>query len=134
MSKGSGLPPPTGAQSRLQARLLNIVEASKLKSKTILCMRQEIEKLQATAQKANEEANHQQDQLERQLNEVEDEKEQVGNVYEQENKMRQELEVLVDQMTQDTSKDRAQIATLQSDLATTTARLEQEGIDRLKTE
>ena len=48
--------------------------------------------------------------------------------------MRQELEILVDQMTQDTSKDRAQIAELQSELATTTARLEQEGIDRLKTE
>lgn len=125
---------PASGAAALQARLLGLIEASELKSQTILSMRQEIERLEAEAEEDKQAFEDEREQLERLVEEARDEKEQICNVYQQENRMRQELEVQVDHVKSVEAQDKTRIADLQRELAETVAKLEQEGIDKLKTE
>lgn len=63
-----------------------------------------------------------------------EERNQVSNVYEQENRMRQELEDQIDQVKSLEAQDKSRIDELEQQLAETQAKLEQEGVDKLKTE
>lgn len=110
------------------------MEASKLKSQTILSMRQEIEELQAELTEAEGQFGDQRADLQTLVQAAREERDQISNVYEQENRMRQELELQMDQVKSLEAEDKARVGELRGELSETHAKLEQEAIDKLKTE
>ena len=105
-----------------------------MKSRTIVSMRLEIDQLKRELARGRSHFDTEHASLEAQLLALQDEKDQIMSMYESENRMRQELEQQVDQVKSVEAEHLDRIRALQKELATSQQKLEQEQIDKLKTE
>lgn len=97
-------------------QIRELLRESRLKSLTILSMRKDFQVYQDEHDQIQEELRQKIQGLEHQIQSTQSEKDQLGQVYEQENKMRQDLEGEVEEKNQAIEEANDQIKEFESDL------------------
>ena len=120
--------------SQLEYKLITLVEELQIKKKTILSMQSELDRLKADNDLKEHELWEQIRALDDKLVDMQAEKDSLMNVYKQENAMRQELEEQLDQIKTSHNEATDKIQILEREGQSLMARLEQEQIDKQKTE